>query len=69
MYNLEIMKLTIREDFRSGTVYSRFPVIKSHYLKTNMKLNYVYFEDAVTYFDKIVMFSHMERQIDILTFI
>ena len=32
-------KLTTREDFHSGTVYSRFPVIKSHFLKTNLKLN------------------------------
>ena len=27
------------------------------------------FEDAVTNFEKIVMFSHKEKQIDILTFI
>ena len=26
----------------------------------------MYFEDAVTYFDKIVMFSHKEKQIDML---
>ena len=30
---------------------------------------FVYFEDTVTYFDKIVMFSHREKQIDILKFI
>ena len=29
----------------------------------------MYFEDAVTYFDKIVMFSYKEQQIDILKFI
>ena len=29
----------------------------------------VYFEDTVTYFDTIVMFSHREKQIDILKFI
>ena len=29
----------------------------------------MHFEDAVTYFDKIVMFSHKELQIDILKFI
>ena len=28
----------------------------------------MYFEDAVTYFDKIVVFSHKEKQIDILKF-
>ena len=27
---------------------------------------FVYFEDTVTYFDKIVMFSHRGKQIDIL---
>ena len=30
---------------------------------------FVYFEDAVTYFDKIVMFSHKEKQIDMLKFL
>ena len=30
---------------------------------------FVYFEDTVTYFDKIVMFSHRGKQIDILKFI
>ena len=30
---------------------------------------FVYFEDTVTYFDKIVIFSHREKQIDILKFI
>ena len=30
---------------------------------------FVYFEDPVTYFVKIVMFSHRGKQIDILKFI
>ena len=30
---------------------------------------FVYFEDTATYFDKIVMFSHRGKQIDILKFI
>ena len=30
---------------------------------------FVYFEDTVTYFDKIVMFSHRVEQIDTLKFI
>ena len=30
---------------------------------------FVYFEDTVTYFDKIVMFSDRGKQIDILKFI
>ena len=30
---------------------------------------FVYFEDTVTYFNKIVMFSHEGKQIDILKFI
>ena len=30
---------------------------------------FVYFEDTVTYFDKIVMFSHGGKQIDTLKFI
>ena len=29
----------------------------------------MYFEDAVTYFDKIIMFSHKEKQTDRLKFI
>ena len=29
----------------------------------------MYFEDAVTDFDKIVMFSYKEKQIDVLKFI
>ena len=30
---------------------------------------FVYFEDTVTYFDKIVKFPHNGKQIDILKFI
>ena len=31
---MEIIKLTIKEDFRRGTVFSRFVITKSHYLIT-----------------------------------
>ena len=30
---MEIMELTIKEDFHRGTVFSRFLITKSHYLK------------------------------------
>ena len=36
---MEIMKLTIKEDFRRGTVFLAFLITKSHYLKINMALS------------------------------
>ena len=36
---MEIMKLTIKEDFHHEKVFSRFLITKSHYLKRNMKLS------------------------------
>ena len=36
---MEIMKLTIKEDFRRGTVFSCFLITKSDYLKINMALS------------------------------
>ena len=36
---------------------------------THNNFRFVYFEDAVTYFDKIGMFSHKEKQINILKLI
>ena len=56
MYQL-LLVLTL---FRS---FSQLRFIEKFYRR------FVYFEDTVTYFDKIVMFSHRGKQIDILKFI
>ena len=36
---MEIMKLTIKEDFHRGIVFLVFLITKSHYLKRNMTLS------------------------------
>ena len=43
--------------------------ILTTYMETRLKRQFVQLEDTVTYFDKIVMFSDRENQIDILKFI
>ena len=49
-------------------MYQLKPLV-SLQVQSKLKCRFVYFEDTVTCFDKIVMFFHRGKQIDILKFI